>query len=343
MDVFGYQISEGSLLKVTNLLALDQSKKYSDEFAMDVLIGLSAKHKSIPAKYFYDDIGSELFQKISQHPDYYPTKSEFSIFQKVATIIPQILSTSEIDIIELGAGDGHKSKLVIDGFLQHGCHVNFYPIDISEKAMHLLGKNLLNSPDLNIHGIVADYFTGLNYLKRISNNPKLVMFLGSNIGNFDKHQSYEFLKQLWLLLKESDHVLVGYDLKKDTNTLNKAYNDSDGLTKAFNLNLLSRMNKALGADFDVNKFEHYGIYNPAIGAMESYLISLEKQTINIEALEKQINFDKFEPMHLESSFKFTVSEIALLASDNGFKLKQNFSDANDYFIDSLWQVSKDPH
>lgn len=330
-------------MKVTNLLALDQSKKHTDEFAMDVLIGLSAQLKSIPAKYFYDDIGSELFQKISQHPDYYPTKMEFSIFQKVATIIPQLLSTSEIDIIELGAGDGHKSKLVIDGFLHHGCRVNFYPIDISEKAMHLLGKNLLNSPDLNIHGIVADYFTGLDHLKTISNNPKLVMFLGSNIGNFDQHQTSEFLKQLWSLLNESDHLLIGYDLKKDTNILNKAYNDSDGLTKAFNLNLLSRMNAELGANFDVNKFEHYGFYNPAIGAMESYLISLEKQTITIEALEKQISFDKFEPMHLESSFKFTLAEIALLASDNCFTLKQNFPDANDYFIDSLWQVSKDNH
>jgi len=341
MDVFWHQISEGSLLKLTNLLELNQSSQHSDEFAMDVLNGLSAQQKSIPAKYFYDDIGSELFQKISQHPDYYPTKTEFSIFQQAAGIIPQIVNTQEIDIIELGAGDGHKSKLVIDGFLQHGFKVNFYPIDISEKAMHLLGKNLLNSANLNIHGIIADYFTGLNYIKRISSNPKLVLFLGSNIGNFNNQQRAEFLKKLWLSLNESDHVLIGYDLKKDTQTLNKAYNDSDGLTKAFNLNLLSRMNKALGADFDVSKFEHYGFYNPTHGAMESHLISLEKQTVYIAALEKQVHFEKFETMHLESSFKFTLPEIGHLASDNGFTMKQNFSDAHDYFIDSLWQVHKE--
>ena len=328
-------------MKLTNLLELNQSSQHSDEFAMDVLIGLSAQLKSIPAKYFYDDIGSELFQKISQHPDYYPTKTEFSIFQNAAAIIPQVLNTQEIDIIELGAGDGHKSKLVIDGFLQHGSKVNFYPIDISEKAMHLLGKNLLNSANLSIHGIVADYFTGLNHLKRISSNPKLVLFLGSNIGNFDKQQSTEFLKRLWLSLNESDHVLIGYDLKKHTQILNKAYNDSDGLTKAFNLNLLSRMNKVLGADFDVSKFEHYGFYNPTVGAMESHLISLEKQAVYIAALEKLFHFEKFETMHLESSFKFTFPEIAHLASDNGFTLKQNFSDANDYFVDSLWQVTKE--
>lgn len=341
MDVFWHQISERSLLKLTNLLALDQSNQHSNEFAIDVLTGLSAQPKSIPAKYFYDDIGSELFQKISQHPDYYPTKTEFSIFEHAAAIIPQILSTSEIDIIELGAGDGHKSKLVIDGFLHQGCKVNFYPIDISEKAMHLLGENLLNSDNLSIHGIIADYFTGLNHLKRISSNPKLVLFLGSNIGNFNKHQSAEFLKRLWLSLNESDHVLIGYDMKKDTQILNKAYNDSDGLTKAFNLNLLSRMNKALGADFDVSKFEHYGFYSPTIGAMESHLISLEKQSVYIAALGKQVHFEKFEPMHLESSFKFTLPEIGRFASDNGFIMKNNFSDANDYFIDTLWQVNKD--
>ena len=308
---------------------------------MDVLTGLSAQPKCISAKYFYDDIGSELFQKISQHPDYYPTKTEFSIFQEAAAIIPQIVNTPEIDIIELGAGDGHKSKLLIDGFLQYGCRVNFYPIDISEKAMHLLGKNLLNSANLDIHGIIADYFTGLNHLKKISDNPKLVLFLGSNIGNFNHQQSAEFLKRLWLSLNESDHVLIGYDLKKETQILNKAYNDSDGLTKAFNLNLLSRMNKALGADFDVSKFEHYGFYNPTHGAMESHLISLEKQTIYIAALEKRVHFEKFETMHLESSFKFSLAEIGHLASDNGFTMKNNFSDVQDHFVDSLWQVKKE--
>lgn len=328
-------------MKLTNLLGLHQSNQYSDEFAIDVLTGLSSQPKSISAKYFYDDIGSELFQKISQHKDYYPTKTEFSILQEAAGVIPQIVNSSVIDIIELGAGDGHKSKLVIDGFLNHGCKVNFYPIDISEKAMQLLGENLLNSADLTIHGIVADYFTGLNYLKKISNNPKLVLFLGSNIGNFNKEQSGEFLKKLWLSLNESDHVLIGYDLKKDTQILNRAYNDSDGLTTAFNLNVLSRMNEALGADFDVSKFEHYGFYNPTLGAMESHLISLEEQGIYIKALEKKVHFEKFEPMHLEYSYKFTLPEISHLASENGFKIKQHFSDANNYFIDSLWQVHKD--
>ena len=341
MDVFWLKVSEGHQLKLTNLLEKNQSSQHSEEFAMDVLTGLSAHPKSIPAKYFYDDVGSELFQKISQHEDYYPTKTEFSIFEHAASVIPDIIKTSEIDIIELGAGDGHKSKLLIDGFLNHGCKVNFYPIDISEKAMQLLGENLLNSHNLAIHGIVADYFTGLNHLKKISSNRKLVLFLGSNIGNFNKQECGDFLKKLWLSLNELDHVLIGYDLKKDTHILNKAYNDSDGLTKAFNLNLLNRINTELGGNFNVAKFEHYGFYNPTIEAMESHLISLDKQDVYLSALEKSVHFEKFEALHLESSYKFTLPEIGNLAGHNGFKIKRHFSDSNDYFIDSLWQVHKD--
>ena len=328
-------------MKLTNLLVKNNLNEHSEAFAIDVLTGLSAQNKSIPAKYFYDDIGSELFQKISQHPDYYLTKTEFSIIEKVALHIPKMIQSPEIDIIELGAGDGHKSKLLIDGFLNNGGKVNFYPIDISEKAMQLLGENLSINTNLAIHGIVADYFTGLNYLKKISNNKKLVLFLGSNIGNFNHQQSGDFLKKLWLSLNQSDQLLIGYDLKKEAHTLNKAYNDSDGLTKAFNMNLLNRLNQELGGHFDPAKFEHYGFYNPTIEAMESHLISLEKQDIVIDSLEKSFHFEAFEPVHLESSYKFSVAEINNLAAHNSFKVVQHFSDVNGFFIDSLWQVQKD--
>lgn len=328
-------------MKITNLIGKDQSSHHHEGFAIDVLTGLSSHQKSISAKYFYDDLGSEIFQKISQHPDYYPTKTEFTILQKSCTLIPDIIKESEIDIIELGAGDGHKSKLLIDGFLSKGCKVNFYPIDISEKAMQLLGKNLTINESLNIHGVVADYFTGLNHLKKVSGNKKLVLFLGSNIGNFNKPQSRDFLKKLWLSLNASDYVLIGYDLKKDTQVLNKAYNDADGLTKAFNLNLLNRINRELGGDFDVSKFQHYGFYNPTLEAMESYLISSEDQNVYISALEKNFHFGKFEPMHLECSYKFSPDDITYLANHTGFQVEQHFSDEKSYFINALWHVQKE--
>lgn len=327
-------------MKITNLIEVDQSTQHREAFTTDVLMGLSNVPKTISAKYFYDDIGSELFQKISQHPDYYLTKTEFLILEQFGASLAATINEAEIDIIELGAGDGHKSKLMIDSFLAQGTKVNFYPIDISEKAMGLLGENLAVSRQLNIHGIVADYFHGLNALKKISSNKKLVLFLGSNIGNFNRAQTQEFLKKLWLALNANDHVLIGYDLKKDTDILNKAYNDSDGLTTAFNLNLLKRMNSELGAEFDMEKFKHYGFYNPSLGAMESYIMSLQDQDVYIAALEKSFHFEKFEALHLESSFKFSESEISALASDTGFKIEAHFTDAQGFFVDALWQVQK---
>ena len=327
-------------MKITNLIEVDQSTQNREAFTTDVLMGLSSVPKTISAKYFYDDVGSGLFQKISQHKDYYLTKTEFSILEQFGASLAATINEAEIDIIELGAGDGHKSKLIIDSFLAQGTKVNFYPIDISEKAMGLLGENLAVTAQLNIHGIVADYFHGLNSLKKISSNKKLVLFLGSNIGNFNRAQTQEFLKKLWLALNANDHVLIGYDLKKDTDILNKAYNDSDGLTTAFNLNLLKRMNAELGADFDMDKFKHYGFYNPSLGAMESYIMSLQDQDVYIAALETSFHFEKFEALHLESSFKFSESEIHTLASQTGFKIEAHFTDVQHYFIDALWQVQK---
>jgi L-histidine Nalpha-methyltransferase len=327
-------------LKLTNLIENNQSSLQHEAFGLEVLEGLSAQPKAISAKYFYDDIGSELFQKISQHPDYYPTKTEFSILQQYAAHIAEIVQESEIDIIELGAGDGHKSSLIIDGFLSKGCKVNFYPIDISEKAMQLLGENLAITDSLDIHGVIADYFHGLSHLKKISTNKKLVLFLGSNIGNFNAAESQDFLAKLWLALNDKDHVLIGFDLKKEPTVLNRAYNDSDGLTQAFNLNLLNRINSELGGDFDATQFQHYGFYNPMRGTMESYLISLVEQEVSITSLEKSFHFEAFEAMHLEYSHKYSPAAIAHLAHNNGFQVEQHFSDEKRYFIDALWQVTK---
>ncbi|MFV1921141.1 MAG: L-histidine N(alpha)-methyltransferase [Methylotenera sp.] len=326
-------------MKITNLIEKNQTTEHHEAFLADVIKGLSTEQKAISAKYFYDDIGSELFQKISQHPDYYPTKTEFSILDNISNILPKHVSESEIDIIELGAGDGHKSELIINGFIKADCKVNFYPIDISEKAMQLLDENLTASKNLHIHGVVADYYHGLHYIRDLSNNKKLVLFLGSNIGNFNKTQTDQFLTMLSNTLDKHDYVMMGFDLKKDPAILNQAYNDSDGLTKAFNLNLLTRINREFGANFDIDQFKHYGFYNPYRGTMESYLISLVAQTIHIEAANQMFHFKQFEPIHLEYSHKFTSSGIEKLAKKNGFETIALFTDEKNYFIDALWQVS----
>ncbi|RZA26691.1 MAG: hypothetical protein EOP10_02795 [Proteobacteria bacterium] len=324
-------------MKISNLME-DHHSAGEDTFASDIRDGLSAPTKSISAKYFYDDKGSELFQKITQVDDYYLTRKEYSILSDIQTMLPQKLGLKEIDIVELGVGDGHKSRLLIDGFLAEGCEVKFYPIDISAKAMELLEINIHERAGLEIEGIVAEYFEGLSHVSAKSDRNQLVLFLGSNIGNFDRGFSLEFLKSLRTSLDKGSYALIGFDLKKDVHVLSKAYNDGAGYTEQFNLNLLRRINNELGGRFDIDSFQHHGFYNPRLGTMESYLVSLKDQDVYIERFGKSFHFDEFEPIHLEYSFKFLESDINRLAEESGFRIVEHFSDSDHYFIDSLWEA-----
>ena len=311
-----------------------------EQFALDVLVGLSGPSKNISAKYFYDDKGSEIFQKISQHHDYYLTRTEYQILNEKKSTLPDLIVDQEIDVIELGAGDGHKSNLVLRAFLDVGRKMNFYPIDISERAMHLLVTNVDIHRNLNVHGIVGEYFEGLRLVRKMSGRPKLVLFLGSNIGNFNRSQSQGFLRKLWKNLGSNDFVLIGFDLKKDISVLTRAYNDDSGLTRDFNLNILARINRELGGNFDLDKFDHFGSYNPLVGAMESYLVSKVQQEIYISELQRSFQFNEFEPIHLEYSFKFLKAEIDFLCTHSGYSVAAHFSDSKQSFIDSLWKVEK---
>ncbi|MDA8793275.1 L-histidine N(alpha)-methyltransferase [Bacteriovoracaceae bacterium] len=318
----------------------DGSHDHREQFAMDVLTGFCSNPKFLPAKYFYDDIGSELFQKITTHDDYYLTRTEFEILENIKNELPGLLNEKKIDIIELGAGDGHKSKLIIDGFIKEGVEVNFFPIDISEQAMIQLNENIQETDNLKITGVVAEYMQGLRYVRNISENKELVLFLGSNIGNFDHVQIQTLLRKLWKGLNNEDLVLIGFDLKKDIKKLTNAYNDSEGLTRDFNINLLRRINRDLGANFKLENFQHFGVYNPTKGAMESYLLSTQKQTVHIEELQRDFTFKAYEPIHLEYSFKFLLEELEELSKLTGFSIDKNFLDKKKMFVDSLWRVIK---
>lgn len=311
-----------------------------DQFAIDVLTGLCSSPKQLSSKYFYDDHGSELFQKITQHEDYYPTRTEFQLLDKVKQPLAMHVEGVEVDIVELGAGDGHKSQLILQGFLEKGKKVNFYPIDISEKAMELLSEQIDPHPRLQIHPVVGEYFDGLKFVRKQSKNPIFLLFLGSNIGNFDRTQNQGFLRRLWKHLDHNDQVLIGFDMKKDVAVLNRAYNDSAGYTRSFNKNLLARINRELGANFDLDAFQHFGSYNPILGAMESYLLSTSAQKVYIKDLERSFYFAEYEPLHLEYSFKFLKSDIDFLSKQTGFEVIEHFSDSKGYFVDSLWQVQK---
>lgn len=328
-------------MEISRLGTKETSVSLKDQFAVDVLMGFCSNPKNLSAKYFYDDIGSDLFQKITRHEDYYLTRTEFEILNNSKDEIPNHIDDDEIDIIELGAGDGHKSDLIIQGFLEKGKKVNFFPIDISDEAMNQLEKNITPHENLTIHGVVAEYLFGLRFLSEKSKNRQLVLFLGSNIGNFNRVQNQGFLRQLWKCLNSDDFALIGFDLKKDVTTLTAAYNDSEGHTNDFNKNLLTRINRELGANFNVEKFQHFGVYNPTLGAMESYLLPCDEQNIYINELKRSFHFDAFEPLHLEYSFKFLKSDIEFLSKQTGFLVEKHFTDKNDYFINSLWKVRKE--
>ncbi len=326
-------------MKMINL-GFNHKTNIGDEkttFAEDVRKGLSSSPKKISSKYFYDDEGSRIFQQITKLDEYYLTRSEFEIIETHKDQIPDVLGETEIDIVELGVGDGHKTKMLIEGFLKKNIKVRFYPIDISVEALELLKKNVEEFKDLEIEAVAAEYLEGLKYVRAQSNRRQIVLFLGSNIGNFDRSEEKDFISDLRSQMKQDDYLFIGFDLKKDIQVLTKAYSDSEGVTAHFNLNLLKRMNEELGGNFNLNNFRHYAQYNALLGAMESYLISTVDQKVTLNKLGETFSFEAFEPIHMEYSFKFSEKDIQQLSKETGFTQVKNFTDRNHYYVDSLWQ------
>lgn len=330
-----------SMYKILTNLDLEEIDIEKQSFALDVLIGLSESPKRIPSKYFYDDRGSQLFQKIMDLPEYYLTNCEFNIFQNKKQEIVALIEEQVINLVELGAGDGRKTRILIEHFLEKKIDFKYIPIDISEGAMKTLISLMKKKiPKLKIEGIVAEYFHGLKWLSKITSRRNLVLFLGSNLGNFNKPQSRVFLRNLWNTLNDGDYLVIGFDLKKDINLMRNAYNDSQGVTSDFNLNLLTRINKELGGNFDLSKFRHYANYDVFTGAMESYLVSLEKQIVFIKELSQTFDFNAWEPIHTEYSYKYLENDIIELAEATGYLLVKQLYDQEKYFVDSVWQVQK---
>ena len=325
---------------ITNLIEEKKLSQdfYRSEFMKEIANGLNSMPKIISSKYFYDDIGSQLFVEITKLDEYYPTKAEEEILLSLKDILPDLVGRDEVDIIELGVGDGHKTKILIDSFIKSKIKINFYPIDISLEAMNLLEENLPKSNNLKVHGIVSEYLEGLRFARMNSCNRQIVLFLGGNIGNFDRHESLKILNSIRLTLNEDDFLLIGFDLKKNIDKMQNAYNDKRGITALFNLNLLERINSELHGNFIKENFRHQAFYNPTIGAMESYLISLIDQDVEINDLNQTFHFEEFEAIHMEYSFKFLEKDIIEICEQTGFTHISSFKDTRQYFIDSLWQV-----
>lgn len=300
----------------------------------DVLKGLSATNKFLPSKYFYDKKGDELFMKIMHLPEYYVTRAELEIFKfKTRDIIESLVLNkgTYFELIELGAGDGLKTKELLYFLDKENYKFDFLPIDISKNALDLLEKSINKElPNISIKKKQGDYFQVLDSLKETI-HPKVVLFLGSNIGNMADAEAKEFIYKLGINLNKKDKLFLGVDLIKPKAIVLPAYNDSQGITREFNLNLLTRINKELGANFKINNFLHQPEYCIKEGVARSFLVSTIEQTVYIPKIKKAFFFKKGEKVSTEISRKYNDKIINTIIKNTSFVITKKLNDNKNYF------------
>lgn len=309
-----------------------------EQFKKDVEQGLETVPKSLPSKYFYDKNGADLFVRIMNMPEYYPTRAEFEIFNcKSQDIIESMGLNPNVffELIELGAGDGTKTKELLRVLLENDFDFEYLPIDISASSLLELEQALkMEFPKLKVRKKHGDYFEVLETLKE-NNHPKILLFLGSNIGNLTDEKSTEFIYQIGSNLQSGDKLILGVDLIKSEELVIPAYDDPQGITRDFNLNLLTRMNKELGAKFDLTTFYHKAEYTSDEGIARSFLISREAQEIAIDGIGKSFKFKKNEKMQTEISRKYNDEILKNILNKTDFKIVSKLTDSKGYFADYI--------
>jgi dimethylhistidine N-methyltransferase len=286
----------------------------------DVIAGLSLPQKAISPKYFYDDAGSRLFERICRLPEYYLTRAELALTRRHLASIARFAGRS-CELIEYGSGESLKTRLLIRALRPAA----YLPVDISEAALRGAAERLSREfPWLEIVPVNGDFSRPLELPRARAR--RLVYFPGSTIGNLTPEEAHAFLA---MTRGQAARMLVGVDLRKDANMLHAAYNDSRRVTAAFNLNLLARINRELGADFDLKRFAHYAFYNAAAGRIEMHLVSLARQTVRIG--RQRFNFDAGESIHTENSYKYSIEGFRALAARAGYEAKRVWTDARGLF------------
>ncbi len=309
-------------------------------FGQDVENGLRAQPKYLPCIYFYDEKGSQLFEQICDLPEYYLTRTEAEILQTYADAIVTLFP-SQTDIIELGSGSSLKTRYLLEAFLRRHGQAFYNPIDISHTILRNSSLNLLQKySGLEITAVAATYEEGLKRMEQLSTRAKLVLWLGSSIGNFEWTEAARFMRHLRETLTSNDSLLLGIDLKKERAVIERAYDDARGVTAAFNLNLLQRINRELDGHFNLIHFEHLALFNEQRNRIEMYLQSTKEQTVRIDKLNLKVNFAVDETIHTEFSHKFTPEDIRLLAYETGFTIKQQWFDKNGWFSLNLFGVEQ---
>ena len=305
-------------------------------FSEDVRQGLTTNPKYLLPKYLYDELGSRLFEAICLLPEYYLTRAEKEILQNQSDEIVSFLPPNS-RIVELGSGSAEKTRFLLEAMLKRQTKLHYLPVDISEASLIRSSEELLgNYENLNITAYAADYFRALRGIETAEvDEHTVVLFLGSNIGNFSRDEALNFLQEVRRVLNVGDVLLLGADLKKSIDLLIPAYDDALGVTAAFNLNLLVRMNRELGADFQLKNFQHRAVYNKEFGRVEMHLVSKEKQTVYLKGLDLRVNFEKGESIHKENSYKFDLEQIAALGYQTGFTLEKSWFDSEQRFSFNL--------
>ena len=303
-------------------------------FEEEVYQGLTDFPKHLSSKYFYDELGDRLFQDIMNMPEYYLTNAEHDIFNIHKREITNLFKegNDKFKLIELGAGDGRKTKILLEYLTKTNTNFKYQPIDISQNVLNQLEDSITNElPDVHIEPLQGTYFEILNRINIENGTKKVILFLGSNIGNLLHHQAIAFLEHVGDFMHDDDLFFVGFDQKKNPQTVLDAYNDSTGITSAFNKNILTRINRELDADFDVDKFIHWEVYDPETGTAKSYLVSKEEQTVSIKKLELNIDFKPWESIHTEISQKYDDKVVSWLAEKSGLQIVAEFSDPKNQF------------
>lgn len=316
-----------------------------DDFAGDVRRGLTAARKFLLPKYFYDELGSQLFDAICLLPEYYLTRAESEIFARRADEIVELAARgNQLTLVELGSGSATKTRRIVASLLNRQSKLNYVSVDISPAALEAGAHALIKDfPALEVTAYAGDYDAAL---PRIPENFEkqgraLVLFLGSNVGNFDRKEANDFLRRLRGVLRAGDAVLLGADLKKDRAALEAAYDDALGVTAAFNLNALARINRELQGDFSIRDFRHVALYNEQEGRVEMHLRSERAQVVRIGALDLVVSFEEGERIHTENSHKYDLAELSRLAAATGFKLAHTWLDHDERFSSNLLVASSD--
>ena len=307
-------------------------------FGEDVRRGLTAVPKTLSPKYFYDDLGSSIFEAITRLPEYYLTRVERDL---LATYGREIVGSFDetLELVELGSGSATKTRIIIESILERQPALSYHPIEISPDALMESSLALIAAHEkLVVRAYAADYFSLLAQGKLATHDRVLALYLGSNIGNFEPHAARTLLELLAAALKPGDGLLVGYDLKKDASILEAAYDDPTGVTSAFNKNLLARINREFDGDFDLSRFRFMAKYDDVRGGVDSFLVATVEQTVDLRGLDLSIPFAEGEPIHTESSYKFTPAEIVALATSCGFRERKTYTDAAGRYALSLLLV-----